>query len=88
MHADYVKKTVTLYTPPMLLLTHPPLQELQDMFSLSLLLHGHVQPLFDQLMVEERHRQAPEAPGGFSNIVAVKVLPQHLPGKAARGVLM
>lgn len=41
-------------------------------------LHGNVQALLDQLMMEEGYSQASQAAGGFSSVVTVQVLGQQL----------
>jgi len=41
-------------------------------------LHGGVQPLLHQLVVEEGHRQTTQAAGRLSSIMAVKVLLKQL----------
>jgi hypothetical protein len=47
-------------------------------FRLSCALHGHVQALLDQLVVEEGHSQTTQAAGRLSSIVTVSVLSKQL----------
>jgi hypothetical protein len=62
-----------------------PLEQSHEVFCLCCILHCCMQPLLDQLVVEEGHSQAAQAAGRLGGIMTVKVLGKQLQAQKGSG---